>query len=513
LAVSVAAAVLWPLSALLTAAQMNVLEAEHAGGLLAALVLGLLACRGPARLAASPAGRLWTLAVFLAAALALSPVFLRAPTARGVVHVDWLTMLAAGAPVVFAVVLWLAWRAGAGPREPCSRFEQFVASAGVRWNLAALSVLVAFAGLALSGQPLSALVPRVVCAAVLLLSLPALLALSGRPAGQWALQVSVAVALAGCAGAGLVRYAQQLESARTVERLLVEDRPDEATAVFQQAVARDAVLQAQAPMLALERHWALYHERKGAFEPSLIHWRRIADAQGVDATQTLPVRRVLSRMGDSLNEWRHLLYQGFPAVGDPEVAPGIMALADSPAGDVRARVLAALLAWEQRQPEPEIKRRLALVRERCANEVNACNLLKRLGETVPDDNLWLPAELIVGTRLTSQSLTGSVDELGEVDTLVVLNPGRWEMSVHARGTPLQEEWPILGVEFDGQEVGRSQVTRSDTHEVPFTFTVNRGNIYRVKLRMINVMEDLVHGRVARRGMAIAGMSFRRAKGE
>ena len=134
-----------------------------------------------------------------------------------------------------------------------------------------------------------------------------------------------------------------------------------------------------------------------------------------------------------------------------------------------------------------------------------------MGTKLADAPLWLPAELIVGKKMTTNSLLGAIEELGEVDTLVVLDEGHWELALNARGTPLQEEWPIIRLEFNGQEIARTQVTHYDSRDVPFTFDVHRGDIYRVKVIFENQQEMLDQGHITRRGLVINGMTFRRAK--
>jgi hypothetical protein len=216
-------------------------------------------------------------------------------------------------------------------------------------------------------------------------------------------------------------------------------------------------------------------------------------------------------MGDSITAWRRLIYQGFPAIADSELAPGIKALGDTAGSDLRAKLLAALLSWEQHEPAEEIKRRLEEVRKLRANEPSACNLLRRLSTPVPDKDLYLPGELILGKSPTLQSALGTIEELGEVSTLVVLNEGHWEIGLKARATPMNEEWPIIRVELNGREIGRTQVNKPEEYEVPFTIDVNRGNIYLVRIVCENQTEELVRGHISRRGLLISGIAFRRAQ--
>jgi hypothetical protein len=353
-----------------------------------------------------------------------------------------------------------------------------------------------------------------------------------------ALALSLAVAVGGA------QYVALRDKIAAVRALLDEKREAEAVAADQAAHELNEILQSGLAS-SLELIWAAYRENAGDLQGALLHWRRIAELRGVNADEILAVRRILCKLGDSLNSWRRLIYEGFPAVTSPEIAPGILALGDSPKGDLRARLLAALVAWEQQvragrvaaPAREELRRRLELVRKNCLYEVSACNLLKRLGAAargVPappkndQDNepLWLSYELILGKEAPPRgfgganspasaagagSALGAIDELGELDTVVVLNEGHWEIGLSARGTPLHEEWPIVRLEINGKVIGRTQVNRAEEHEVPFTLDVHRGNIYHLKIVFENRKEDIVQGRIARRGLIINGISFRGAK--
>lgn len=511
--------VAWLAGGAVSAADASCFEALHAAALLLALAAGVLVCRGPSRMAESATARLWTVGVFVASAAALSPAFQRSASTHGLWEGQaWWARAAAVLPFALAPALWLAWRASpnrhssvANPRSPAEKLEAFLCTPGARGHIAVVGMLLATVDVGLSGLPLRAALPRAALLAAMVLCLPALFRLAATLSGQRTLNAALAAALGISAAVGTGRYAELRAKADAIPALLEQDREAEAKRNYEEALALNGILRARGTAVDLEAHWAAYRERTRDYEGALVHWRRIAEQQGVDPTEMLPIRRILCKMGDSLNAWRRLIYQGFSAITGPELAPGIRALGDNPASDLRARLLAALLAWEQREPPEELRLRLEAVRQALPNEPNACNLLKRLGADVPDTNLWLPADLIVGRRITTQSVLGAIDELGEVETLVVLNEGRWEVGVNARGTPLHEEWPIIRVEFNGKEIGRTQVNRAENHEAPFTVDVNRGNIYRVKIVFQNRMEDWVEGRAARRGLVINGLSFRRGR--
>ncbi|MCY3019032.1 MAG: hypothetical protein NTW87_08390, partial [Planctomycetota bacterium] len=458
--------------------------------------------------------------LFAAGTLAVSPAFQQNVTTRGLFQSDAVALVSAIAPMVCAALLWIVWRAcragdeQTAPQSHGAGFpgaaELFLRAPAIRRHLAAAGALLIVAGLALSGSPLAAAPMRAGLLWLIILCLPPLLQLAAAPGGQRVLNGALAVVLGASALWGGARYLELRGKVSAVGMLLAQDKEAEAAKLHEETLALNAVLLARGPLHDLETHWALYRERKGEYESALTHWRRIAAERGVDPTEMLPIRRVLCEMGDSLNAWRRLIYQGFPAITDPELAPGIKALADRPESDLRARLLAALLSWEQREPREEIIRRLEAVRKLQENEPSACALLERLGVAVPQTEFWLPGDLIVGRKLSAQSGLGAIEDLGEVDTVVVLSEGHWEMGVNARGTPLHEEWPVIGVELNGQMIARTQVNRAEDHEVPFTFAVNRGNIYHVRIVLENRMEDMLQGRVARRGLTINGLMFRRA---
>ena len=549
--------VLWLAAGLLSVEGASCLETAHAAGILLLVGAGVLLCRGTVRLAANAAGRLWTAGLFIAGALVLSPLFQQNASSRGLGQGGRAAQLSVSLACVAALLLWITrsrftfhvsgFRLTTPPPEPETRnlkletfwgegLEAFLLAPGTRVHIAAAWVLLVLADAGLGGLPLRAALLRAAFVALLVFCLPALLSVAAIPSGQRAMNAALVLVLSLSVAMSGARYIDLRAKVKTMGTLLDEKREAEASQVYKAALERNEILCAKGTASDLEVRWAAYREDSGELEGALVYWRRVAEQRGADAAEMLPVRRILCKMGDSLNSWRRLIYQGFPAVTDPQIAPGIKALGDSPKGDLRAKLLAALVAWEQQDPPGELKQRLEIVTKKCPNEASACNLLKRLGapevsgfrfqvsglRTGPPDVkpetsnlkpevLWLPHELIVGKRGSSESALGAIEELGEVDTAVVLNEGNWEVNLNARGTPLHEEWPIVRLEFNGKVVGRTQVNRMQDHEVPFTLNVNRGNIYHVKIVFENRMEDVVQGRISRRGLTINGMGFRRGK--
>ena len=548
--VAIAGSVIWAGAGVISVSGMSWLDTLNAATLLLATLAGLLLWRGM-RMAQSPAGRLWSAGFYVATVLLLSPLFHRAaildnapssaPAAGlmsrlGAYCFSWLFQPGVFIPLMGMLVLWLFSRAWPSEQRPqtnetsaaeAERF--FLASRSVRLNLAAAGCVALFANAGLSGLPLqAALLQSVVLAATVFL-MPALLNMASRPAGTLALSASMAAALGVSVCVGAARYLNVYEKVQSGNAALQQDKSQEALGLYTEAARLNKVLDAKAPGLEIETHWAQYYERKGdsyakdpaqekvyvgEYELALGHWAQVAHLRGIDEDGFLPMRRVLCKKGDSVNAWWQLIFNGFPAINHPEIAPGIMALGELPQSDLRGKLLSALLAWDQNAPPDECRRRLEAVQRVLPNEVSSYNLLRRMGKAMPDAVLQLPIELIAGPRIGR-----NVEELGELDTLVVMDQGHWEMGLNAHATPLHEEWPIIRILFQApdedrskvHEIGRTQVNRAENYDVPFTFDVNRGNIYHVKIVFENRQEDFDEGHIARRGLVINGMTFRRAK--
>jgi len=524
-ALSAVVVIAWGIAGALSAPNLSCLEAWNAAGILIAALAGLFFWRNASRTAECAAARLWTVALFIFAALSLSPAFQRSTSAHNPHEWNRLSQLSALAPLLLMGLLWSFTRAARGaaavisapagpfPARMAEQLEALIDAPSVRLQLLPLAILLTLAGLGLSGQSiLVAIVPRsIVLAALLLVALRPLLQMAKSQGGVRAMHAAMALGLGGSALIGAWRYMDLRERVAAGNALLDKDKPDDAIKFHNEAAALNEILQSKSTRLELETQWALFYERKEKYETSLIHWRTVAEINGQEHTETLPIRRVLSKMGDSLTAWRRLIYQGFPAITDPEIASGVRAFSDKPGADLRGKLLAALLSWEEKEPDAERRRRLDEVRKLQPNEPSSNVLLQRMGVNVPDAPLWLPTDLIVGKNISTSSLLGSVEDLGEVDTLVVLDEGSWELALNARGTPLHEEWPVIRVEFNGQVIAHTQVTSSESHDVPITFKVHRGDIYRVKIIFENQQEILDQGHYTRRGLVLNGMMFRRSK--
>lgn len=466
-------------------------------------------------MAASPAGRLWAVAVFGGMAVLLSPFFHRSFAAGTLELSSSTARLALILPAACAFVLILVSRmlsardAAGGDRA--SQAEQFVARFSTRLHLALAGFFVIAAGLALAGLPLKAMLYRGIALATVVLALKALLRFAASPLFMRALAGSCVLVLGFAAVSGAARYSELWSKVAAGNALLAKDKPDDAQKIHDEARAMNKILFAKAPEVSIETEWAKFYERTGGHWHALQRWYQVADMQQIDRATFAPIVRMQCRTGDSVTAWRKLVFEGLPAVSDPEIAPGINAMADTNGIDVRAKLLAALLAWEHNEPEVERRRRLEDVQKVVPGEPSSFTLLKRMGVEQPERDLWLPADLLVGDKATLFSVLGGIGELGETQTLCVLDKGRWEIALRARGVPLNEEWPIIRMEINGQVVGRTQVTRADEHDVPFVCEVNRGNMYRIRIVFENMSTDFQQGRRAMRGVAISGITFRKAK--
>lgn len=506
----------WSLAAALSVMQTSCIEIANAAGLLALLLFGIWFSGGVSALSSKPAGRLFLAAIFMLSALALSPLMQRAPTLHSIKESGLLAQFSAWGALGALALLWFASAIlssrkiaqDGNANGHAAFYEQFLMRATVRANLAAAGILIVIVTLAASGLPLKAAAPRAIMVAAVIFSSVAALRLAAEPSGAKSLSLSMALALAVCVAGGTWRYVELTQKVSSATALLAQDKPQDAQKIHDEAAALNEVLNSKSARIKLETEWALYREQKNDFNGALNHWWRIAAIKGVESSEMMPVRRLLCKMGDSLSAWRRLIYNGFPAINDPELAPGIKALGDLQNGDVRARLISALLAWERKEPKEECLRRLKEVQRVSPNEPSSRNLLKRLGEPVPDSSMWLPAELIVGKKISMTSLAGAIQELREVDTIVVLEKGQWELGLNARATPLHEEWPIVRIELNGEVIGRTQVTRSTDREYPFTFDVLRGDIYHVKIVFENQSEVIDQGHVSRRGLTINGLALR-----
>jgi len=527
-------ALLWALAGLLNAFSLSWLETLNAAGLLIALA-AVAVIGGAKRLAQTAGGRLWTTGVFVASILLLSPAFHPGLAASlpddllaclSIFHKQspmpsreiFLPALGFATQLLFAILLsfWRIAPPEAGRQDGAAeRLERFFSSRMVRLNLVLFSLVIVLLELWMSQTPFRAALTRGAALALALCTLRALLAGAGKPAFVRTLNAGLVCALALALGAGAYSYSRLLSGVNAGNELLAKSQPDEAGKLHQQARELNQLVCAAGPELNIQTQWAKFFESHGAFEQALSCWRVVADQRHLDYADFGPILRVQCKLGDSITAWRRLVFKGFAAISGPELIPGIKALADAPkCADPRAKLLAALLSWELQEPKEERKRRLDEVQRLVPNEPSSSTLLARLGsaEKTP---LWLPQDLLVAERPSFQSALGTLEEVGAVQTVVTLDPGHWEMELHAHGTPLHQEWPIIRVELNGYEIGRTQVNRAKDYAVPFTFEVKRGDLYLLRLVFENMSnphtEEMYEGHVALRGLVVRGITFQRAK--
>jgi hypothetical protein len=507
----------WAGLGMFSAPGLSLLEIRNAAGLALAALLGLALFRGCAHMSASPAGRLWSAGIFCAGLLLLSHSFLRG-TAAGLNSADGAAMRAQlFAPPFLALGLWLLTRFSSNTAakhedatDAAAQAERFLFSRSVRFNLALAGAGLAATGLAASGLPLRALPQRVLTVAALTLALKPLLQLSARPAATRALQAAIVAALGVSALLGLSRYQLLNEKTLAGGAALAADNPDAAKTAYSEADRLNTILCAQAPVLEMEESWARYYERQNAFWDAIERWNRVADLKKINRAEFLPLIRMQCKVGDSATIWRRLVYEGFASINSEQIAPGVRTMADLAANDVRAKLLAALLAWDQDESAEVRARRLREVQRVSPGEPSSLALLRRMGEPAPAAPMWIPDGLLVGSKPSLFSVLGTITELGEVQTLVMLDKGHWEMNINARGTPLREEWPVIRVELDGQPLGRTQINRAENHNAGFSFDIHRGNLYRLKIIFENRLEDMSDGRLSLRGLTINGIGMQHA---
>lgn len=508
----------WTGGGVLCANMMTWVEMMDVAGILLASVSAILIFRGTTRMAAHPAGRLITTGIFFCGALVLSPVFHRNIAERSLREADALTQSVLVLSAISIVLLWFLSRGlGSWQTHPqwhsetvAGQLEIFILSAHVRWHLALFGAMLCTIGLALGGLPIQAALPQSIVLAAMLLALPTLLRMAASPSGSRAVNGAAATALAACLAIGASKYIQLWSWVSHGNVLLEAKAPEEARKSHDQAMAINKVLHATAPELSVETSWAKYYEQIGDLTNATSRWNQVADMQHIDRAAFLPAQRILFKMGDSLNAWRLLIYHGFPAINDPELAPGIKALGERPGSDVRAKLLMALLSWDQKDSFEERKRCLEQVQEIAPYEPTSYTLLRRMKIPLPEAELILPSELLVCSKATLQSVVGTIEELGELDTLMVMDRGHYELGLMARATPWREEWPIVSVQIDGYEIGRAQIDHPNEQEFTFTFDVNQPNIFHIKIIFENHLEDLDRGRIARRGLVIRELLLRRA---
>ena len=487
----------------------------------------LLMGGGPKRFSSHAGGHLLLAGFFAASAVALDPSFHALTSGRVWSELDSALREAVIMPVLLCAGLWLASffnRRGnsaqaasiannANAATTAARFEIFLSSLNARAHLLWLLMLAVPAVVALSGQPLRAALLPLLFLTALALASKALLQFASSRAGAYALALAPLAACAFAALTGLQAYASLRDDVQLSKTLLDQHKPDEAKIAYDRAIAESQRLRAIGPRVDLDSSVAAYFEAANNPRAAASHWEKVAIIRKVSAENFPPLQRVACASGDSLLAWRRLVFEGFGAIDTPEIAPGIQRLGQI-ATDVRGKLLAALLAWERHAPDAEKKLLLLDAQRISPGEPSSHNLLKRMNAeppALPDGSLWLPLELFISPRPSPHAMNGSIEEIGEIGTLVYLDEGHWEMSLRATGTPLHEEWPVVRVELGGQVLGPTQVNKAIEHDVPFTFDVKRKDLFTLRIFFQNHEEDLEEGRLARRGLRIFGIKFHRAK--
>jgi hypothetical protein len=486
-------------------------ETLHCAGLFAVVLAAMVFAGGAGKLSASATGRIILVGCVAAATVALNPAFHILSTGLQVSD----SVVEEIVPIIGCFLLWAVVSTLESPVDlnvetGAERFEALLKKPGVRLNLFFTALLGIPVMAAMSGMSLRAALWPVAFSGALMLALNGLFKLAGSARCAWALSVFVLVASGTIAVLGYSSYRElRNETQQTVASLQV-NRFEDVKKEYDIALKMTDKVRTNGPRIEMETALALEFEKQNRNSEALSKWERVADLTKVDRNTFAPIRRVRCALGDSLPPWRSLVFEGFPAIDNPEMAPGVMRLAEI-AGDNRSKLLGALLAWDRQAPEAERRKLLLAVQAIAPGEPTSLNLLKRLGGPVKDAPMWLPGDLIVGTAPTIGSILGNIEELGEVCTLVCLNTGRWEMSLRASGTPLHEEWPIVRVELDGIALATTQVNKAVEYDVPFTFDVKRNDIFKVRIILQNRQEDVEEGRAARRGLKISGIKFSRAE--
>ena len=485
-------------------------ETLEFAGLFAVVLAACIRAGGAGKLAGTAAGRIILVGCVVAAAVASNPGFHTLATGAAGTN----SVIEGVLPIVGCVLLWamfsvLGVPVAAVPDAGAEHFEALLKKPGVRLNLFFTALIAVPVLAAMSGMSIQAALWPAAFAGALMLALNGLFTLASSAPCARALSVIV---LVGC-GAGAVQgfnayRGLREETARTVASMKANQFED-VKREYDVALKLTDKVRTNGPRIAMETALALEFEKQNRNSEALSKWERVADLTKVDRNTFAPIRRVRCALGESLPPWRSLVFEGFPSIDNPEMAPGVMRLSEI-AGDNRSKLLGALLAWDRQAPEAERRRLLLAVQAIAPGEPSSLNLLKRLGGPVKEAPMWLPGDLIVGTGPTIGSELGNIEELGEVSTLVCLNTGRWELSLRASGTPLHEEWPIVRVELDGIALATTQVNKAVEYDVPFTFDVKRNDIFKVRIVLQNREDDVEEGRAARRGLKLTGIKFSHA---
>jgi hypothetical protein len=477
------------------------------------------------KLAADTAqNRIFSVTCFLLAALFFSPPFHRsiavgtytAPSTLSGNTSVWISCLSILAFSVWARITLppLGADIKTQTHSPADRLEVWLSRLSVRLNLAVALAIFALAGLALAAFPFKTLPLRIAVLSSFTLGLKPILQFARVQGSQRILQSIATVALLGVLLCGGLRYKELHDCIAAGASELAKGDTVAATRWLDQARNLNKLFYSKSQEIAIEQHWAQFYEKNNLPGEALQRWQQIAAIRGIDSNTFPPVLRMKCRLGDSIAVWQRAVFEGFDEVDYTDILPGIEGLADT-SGDIRANLLAALLAWKRHTKheatEAECRKRLEDVQRVAPHEPTSYNLLRRMGVSLPPAVLWLPDSLIVG-RSKAGRYAGHSDiaELGVVETLVLLDQGQWEIGLKGSAVPLNGIWPIIRVELNGHEIGRTQVTRTEEHEMlPFVCEVNRGTLYNVKITFENQESDVKAGHKSMRGLSISGISFRK----
>lgn len=489
--------------ALLSISRINFVETWTAGGLLALVGLFFVFQR---RLSTSFAEVALTI-LYLATLLNFSPLSVRTTLQGGWNGSSTLQNVAIGLPLGCAIFIALASLSQRGSGSPAAKY---FGSVSIRVNLWIVACMALGGSLLLGGYPLNSLRALVLLLAAAAFSLRPVALLAAAPRASRVLLGVMAALLAANFAGGMMAYSE-LNAAIERGRAAVEAKNDAAA----QAALNEAVqlneqrVQSRSRLVETHRLFGMLHEQQARWESAIHHWRLVAEMTGVSFLEHPAVRRILVSQGDSLLGWKQLVRQGFSSMMSDELIPGFMKLGERPDADVRGTLLAALIRWEHNDPEKDRRESLERVLTKRANDVSANNLLSVLGRPLPKEPLWLGEDLLVATKPVPFLDSGALHDLGSADSLVFLTEGRWECRVQARGTPLDEEWPMLRVEINGVEALNARVNKSESMQLPFTFENKARNLYRIRFILENNKEVYQGNQRAVRSLNVEGVYFQR----
>lgn len=488
---------------LLSFSRVNWVETWTAAGMLVLIALYFILQR---RLS-TPASSVAFMVLFVAMLINFSPLSVRGTLQKGWTGSPMLRWIALGVPLGCAVLMAIF---SIGPRASSSSATNFLSSLSIRLNLWLVACLASLGGLLLGGYAIGNIVPLALILATAAFALKPLLLVAENPTASRILLGAMAALLAVNATGGVLAYMELSAALDRGRTAAVAKNDGEAQAALSEALQLNERVQSRKQLVETHRQLGLLSEQFSRWGVAIHHWRQVSDLTGAEFSEHPAVRRILVQQGDSLLGWRQLVQQGFSSVMNDDLIPGFMVLGERPDADVRGTLTAALIRWEHGDAEKERRASLEKVIARRANDVSANTLLNVLGRPLPKEPLWLGEDLIVGTRSSHHSVNGAIQDLGTVDSLVFLTEGRWECRVQARGTPLNEEWPILRVEINGVEALRARVDKAESMQLPFAFDIKTRNLYRIRFVFENQLSLFQGNQQAFRSLIVEGVHFQRA---